>query len=824
MKKILNLSLSLLLLVVVLGTFSCSEDNIYKSGEITDTSKEVNIGSVITEDIFDEVTNDELVYIEGEQYFYLGAQATDFYLPNFNANATSDDRQLERVFMKNYYIGRYEVTQGLWNYVMDYEGKNYLGEDMTPYEWDASTLTEEVGLGDLYPIYVENSTDVSIFLNRLNMILGEDYRLPTSDEWEYAARGGKQTLKNSYPGANDVDLVAWYHENSGNKLHPVGKKATNELSLYDMAGNVAEYSETDDVLGGSYLTKEEDCRVSLRKTTEAAIGFRLALTPAEYFTVKSNSDNSAIAEATVNKSSEEITLREGKKAVFETALVAQKKGDDPNIYMFDGWYNGDERVSRDSKYTVVVEDNITLTAKYKKVNYIAAYVEINLEKAGSVTINGLTGVQYIPKGEDVVLVAETNNGYVFEGWYKGTEKLSNESSYTINNVDKDIDYIQAKFLPLYNVSIKANWSSGGQITINEIASKSIQVKEGGSATFKVEVNDGYVFDGWYNGSYKLSSELTYTFQNVTTDLSFTAKFKRLFEVEVVADPIIGGTATVNNSSDEQIIVEGEFATFKAKASEGYVFAGWYNNGYYVSSDLEYKVKVEENIFMTAKFKPTFKVSVESSVGGSATLNGSTNEQIITQGEYVIFKAVAEEGYIFDGWYNGTIRVSKQLEYLYEVDKDLKLTAMFKENNGTYSVLLNNEWRLSSISNPNYAEYDGVYESYSNYHINNGTAYMYIDIEGYETFQIYVRSNAESTFDYIMVSQLDRSISSTSSSSSSVKYTTSGRQSSDTSIDGYDLVEFTNIDGGHHRITILYKKDGSVNSGADRGYVLIPKNQ
>jgi len=102
--------------------------------------------------------------------------------------------------------------------------------------------------------------------------------------------------------------------------------------------------------------------------------------------------------------------------------------------------------------------------------------------------------------------------------------------------------------------------------------------------------------------------------------------------------------------------------------------------------------------------------------------------------------------------------------------------------------------------------------------------MYIDIEGYETFQIYVRSNAESTYDYVMVSQLDRSISSTSSSSSSVKHTTSGRQSSNTSIDGYDLVEFTNIDGGHHRITILYKKDGSQHYGTDRGYVLIPKNQ
>jgi hypothetical protein len=78
----------------------------------------------------------------------------------------------------------------------------------------------------------------------------------------------------------------------------------------------------------------------------------------------------------------------------------------------------------------------------------------------------------------------------------------------------------------------------------------------------------------------------------------------------------------------------------------------------------------------------------------------------------------------------------------------------------------------------------------------------------------------------MVSQLDANITKDTSSSSTslVKAHTSGNQKSGTSISDYTLVEFKNIDSGKHRITIVYRKDGSSNYGDDRGYVLIPKNQ
>jgi hypothetical protein len=101
--------------------------------------------------------------------------------------------------------------------------------------------------------------------------------------------------------------------------------------------------------------------------------------------------------------------------------------------------------------------------------------------------------------------------------------------------------------------------------------------------------------------------------------------------------------------------------------------------------------------------------------------------------------------------------------------------------------------------------------------------MYIDIEGYSNFKLYIRSYAQLYSDYVMVSQLDKNINnSTYSSSTLVKAHTEQESSSGTTLDDYKLVEFTGIDYGKHRITIVYKKDSYGSSGDDRGYILIEK--
>ena len=81
--------------------------------------------------------------------------------------------------------------------------------------------------------------DVQEFIRRLNATVGEErYRLPTEAEWEYAARAG--TSGDRY---GNLGAIAWYEDNSGDRTHPVGRKAPNAWGLYDMLGNVWEWVE-----------------------------------------------------------------------------------------------------------------------------------------------------------------------------------------------------------------------------------------------------------------------------------------------------------------------------------------------------------------------------------------------------------------------------------------------------------------------------------------------------------------------------------------------------------------------------------------------------
>lgn len=170
-----------------------------------------------------------------------------------------------------------------------------------------------------------------------------------------------------------------------------------------------------------------------------------------------------------------------------------------------------------------------------------------------------------------------------------------------------------------------------------------------------------------------------------------------------------------------------------------------------------------------------------------------------------------------------INLAKYLDYVEKdaiaaaVNKGWLITGvnLFPE----YIVNLNDQWRLSEETpNPDPEQFDGVYESFSNWNVNGGTADMRIEIENYSDFTIYIRSDAESSYDYVDVYELDKEYT------GKVYATTQSKQNSGTNISAYQKVTFNNIPSGKHTIYIRYKKDGSTNNGTDRGYVLIPKYQ
>ena len=133
-----------------------------------------------------------------------------------------DEKPVHQVTLTNdYYIGKYEVTQALWQTVMESNPSSFKGNNL--------------------PVEQVSWNDCQEFIGKLNSITGRKFRLPTEAEWEYAARGGRKSLKYQYSGGNAISEVAWYTNNSGINTHPVGMKQANELGLYDMTGNVREW-------------------------------------------------------------------------------------------------------------------------------------------------------------------------------------------------------------------------------------------------------------------------------------------------------------------------------------------------------------------------------------------------------------------------------------------------------------------------------------------------------------------------------------------------------------------------------------------------------
>ena len=150
---------------------------------------------------------------------------------SFNMGATpemenpyKDEKPVHRVTLTNdYYIGKYEVTQALWQAVMGSNPSYFKGDNL--------------------PIEKVSWDDCQDFISKLNAMTGKRFRLPTEAEWEYAARGGKKSRGYQYSGSNTLGDVAWYDGNSGSKTHAVGTKQPNELGIYDMTGNVWEWCQ-----------------------------------------------------------------------------------------------------------------------------------------------------------------------------------------------------------------------------------------------------------------------------------------------------------------------------------------------------------------------------------------------------------------------------------------------------------------------------------------------------------------------------------------------------------------------------------------------------
>ena len=154
--------------------------------------------------------------------------------PEMEEPSDSEKPAHQVTLTNDYFIGKYEVTQALWQAVMGNNPSFYNGDNL--------------------PVENVSWNDCQEFISKLNRITGKKFRLPTEAEWEYTARGGKKSRGYQYSGSNNLPDVAWYKDNSGSRTHSVGSKQANELGIYDMTGNVCEWCQDWD---GSYSSSSQ---------------------------------------------------------------------------------------------------------------------------------------------------------------------------------------------------------------------------------------------------------------------------------------------------------------------------------------------------------------------------------------------------------------------------------------------------------------------------------------------------------------------------------------------------------------------------------------
>ena len=211
------------------------------------------------------------------------------------------------VRIENFSMCSHEVTQKEYEEFCTYNG---------------AQPKEQFGKGDDFPVYFVSFYDALVYCNRRSSAEGlspcykiknssntddwgsvpgtnvdnaewdsvecdfsaDGYRLPTEEEWEYAARGGEKLLLEKFSGSYDVFEVAWFNENTKSASEPVKQKTPNALGLYDMSENIQELCWLKDgkavIRGGSFDSQEDSCAVYARGSvpTSARIkdtGFRV---------------------------------------------------------------------------------------------------------------------------------------------------------------------------------------------------------------------------------------------------------------------------------------------------------------------------------------------------------------------------------------------------------------------------------------------------------------------------------------------------------------------------------------------------------------------
>ena len=327
-------------------------------------------------------------------------------------------------------------------------------------------------------------------------------------------------------------------------------------------------------------------------------------------------------------------------------------------YTFIGWYNGDEELADTLTYEFTMPaENVTYTAKWIKVT-------VESEDTSKGTVSQLTGT-YFP-GDEVSVMATTETGYTFVGWYNGNVRVCDTLNYTFVMPSTTITFT-AKWI---KVTLDKNIAAAGDVS--ELTGKYIA---GEQVSVIAVTNEGYTWLGWFDGDEIITEDEQLEFNMPVADKIYTACWQpNDYTVTFDAN---GG---VFDYPATETVTYGEQAIFNVPEKDGYYFGGWFTTeNIKVSSETGEMISnwdIADNVTLTAKWLRCISFN---SNGGSEVMSIYAEP-----GESITLPNSTKRGYTLSAWLNNGVACNTT--YIVP-DDNVVLSAQWRGN--TYYIYYNN---------------------------------------------------------------------------------------------------------------------------------------
>lgn len=385
-------------------------------------------------------------------------------------------------------------------------------------------------------------------------------------------------------------------------------------------------------------------------------------------------------------------------------------------YTFSGWSNG----VKTAKLTVT---NVTANATYAASFRINTYVITYAKETGIASV--IPTSETVEHGANAVgSTATLTTGYNFDGWYNGATRVSTSLTYAPTAVKSNLSFTAKANINSYTVSPSAyyrttdgtgNYTAG---TTGGTVSGGGSVNHGGSITVTASAAAGYKFDGWYSagasGGTLLSSSASYAISGVTASMTVYARFTRIYyTITYSAGDYVASLSRTTERVAHGANAAGSTMTVNGTTAQySYGVNGWYSGSTRVTSSATYApTGVTANATYTAKGTRTTKsytisVSLDSSAAGRGSVSGGGSYAYGTSATVKCTKTNSQD--VFDGWYEGSTRVSTSLSYTFTVTGartlvakilylDVTPTSLSYGATGgsqTFKITTNTTWRIS----------------------------------------------------------------------------------------------------------------------------------